>query len=256
VSMPTFTSYYWNPDLLAAADLRAAASSLGSDDWKTRIDGFASLLRSGDSAAQGIALDQYVYAESTARHGGGNPFESFAADVRDVARRLLTLPPIPQRRPDGSLVAAANQASGLGALAHLGDPSDFQNVESILLSSEDVDALSMACFALPRVTPSSGLGGTQLANRLAAIAADPKRPSDLRLLAMGALGAENSTAVLDLVADVAERTELPFSAYAAETLADADLPRYRPLLDKLAASWPDNAPYPASRVRNLLANGT
>ena len=78
-------------------------------------------------------------------------------------------------------------------------------------------------------------------------------PDSLRVMALQAFTDYERPEVEDALIRVSLDCPLPISAYAADILAQKDFARYRDFLHQLSNNWPENAQYPASDVREMLA---
>lgn len=248
-----FNSYYWNPINIESPELQAQLLKLVSTDGPEdeAKAAFGALLRSGNRVAQGIALDNYFYANSLTRYGADNPYDAFVQEMLFVARDELAREPIRQILEDGRTIEGANYASALGVLSRVGDASDLELISPILMTSQDINVLATASMAAARVLRSVDAGPIVLA-RLAELASAARWSQDLRMLAIAALRTAGGPNASDYLARVAEAAELPYSAYAAKALCERDMPRFRGLLEGLVSRWPDDASYPANDVRRLL----
>lgn len=245
-----FNSYYWHDADLGEPALEQARAALARDDPAELVRPFLLLLGSARIAARGIALDHFHHAEATSRFGSANPFRPHRATVLEAARALLADPPVSQGF-EGAEIDGANQASALGAMVNLAEPADAARVamvigtapnravrevallcaETILQSAPAQPALSEAIRDLARDTEAS----------------DRDRGDALQLLVL----AEPEEAVA-LALELLRHPSLRLQADAAWLLAEQDRDRYAPLLAGVVAGWPDDAPYPAFEVRQLL----
>ncbi|GAA1558405.1 hypothetical protein GCM10009678_46780 [Actinomadura kijaniata] len=94
--------------------------------------------------------------------------------------------------------------------------------------------------------------------RLLALAAayvdDADQPLQLRVRMLSAIGHSQSPEATAHLLRALHRPEVQFQTQAAFDLAHGDhLEAHRELLERVAASWPDDASYLAEEVRRVLA---
>jgi hypothetical protein len=246
----TFDTYHWQCVPLRDAELenaRAELASLGDN----QVHAFLRLLRSGSTAAVGSALDHYDYAEMSSRHGAGNPFHPHAGEVLEKARDLLRQPPLPA---DGSSVDedGANHASALGAMLNLAEERDAELVAAALLGATGPCVRKAAIMTATTVIERSAAPGPALVDALRAVVDDDGLPGRERAEALDALGGSNSAATTDVLLRAGDSEDLDVQVGAAWNLAHLDLRQYRPLLERIVATWPADVPYPGSEVLDLL----
>jgi hypothetical protein len=114
-----------------------------------------------------------------------------------------------------------------------------------------MDVLSAATLTMASLI-RFGEADARLIARLTELALGVKWWGEIREFAISALRNVEGSAILESAARIAEESELPYCAYAGEILAERDLPRFRGLLERVSANWPQDAPYPAYEVRKLL----
>jgi hypothetical protein len=248
-------SLYWKPpfpelptELTGAMDTLAAEGVPAVEQQRA----FALLLASELPVPQGIAFDQFYLAEARTRHGALNPFRSWTEDLRRKARAQLEAPPVPSITSHGSPISAANHASALGVLMHLGDAEDLLAIQAVLDSSKDANVLMGAVLAAGSCVERAAKAPPGLLRRLMDIALDAALPEDVRSAAVGAMDSIQGPAAEDALVELASRAPLPFSADAAVRLGGRNPKKHRPLLARLAAKWPADAGYPVTDVRELL----
>jgi hypothetical protein len=248
-----FPSYYWALDGLRTPDASAARTLSERRELKQVVAAFEHLLASEDVAARGVALDQYAHCEARGRFGSSNPFARFTERVVAEARAQLRQPPVTATTPLGTLVVGANHASALGLLSHLGDATDLESIAGCLTPSQDVNVLEAACLAADHcVRDVVAEAARNIGARLAAIVQDPGSRDEVRLMALAPFRNQPSLDHVEMLLDTARHGTLPLAIHAAWALAgriedDTELRR-------IAAGWPEDAPYPASEVRDLLAS--
>jgi hypothetical protein len=244
-----FDSYYWHGARLDP-DLERARSAVRDGDVKMAVDAFRALLASPRVAANGIALDHYHYAEATSRFGVENPFAVASGDVVNTARALLDAPPVVEGA-DGASIAGANHASALGALVNLADESDADRLADVIEGRPDPVVLGLALQCAGTVLETGASPG-RLATVVRGLAQDPEVPARERGNALHLVALTDPGIAEHLAGELIGSSDLRLQADAAWLLADRDLDHYRQLLEEVVGSWPDDAPYPAFEVRQLL----
>lgn len=244
----TFDSFYWHGARTGTPELEQARERLAASSDRAA---FELLLRSGDPVAIGVALDQYDYADASTRHGTTNPFEGYHDEVIARARDILRGPPSP-----ASLGAepGANHASALGALANVAEPEDS---ELILRALEQASTLNLR-FAAARTAGTalekSPQPDARLVDALARLLLDEAAGREVRDAALSALGGARSDAATDALLRVTRVSDVRRQASAAVHLLDRDLRAHRAYVEELVRSWPEDPPYPAGDVLEMLAS--
>lgn len=240
----TFNTYYWHRSELGDPELDNARAVLASPtDAASCEHAFLMLLRSGTTAAIGTALDHYDYAEAFGRHGFGNLFAAHSQEVLDRARDLLRQPPLRGDDEDG-----VNHASALGVMLNLAQAEDAELIAAVLEEATGVGARDAALSAARRALDRAAVPNPRLVNILSEIVFDDARPTSERTSALTAVG----DVAVDVVLRAIELDDLHLQGHAAWVLAYRDLDRYRALLERVVATWPDDPPYPGSEAFELL----
>jgi hypothetical protein len=248
----TFDGYYWLDAGFDDPALDAARAELAEPtSQKAARDAFRTLLRADSIAAHGVAFDQYRYAEASSRHGIGNPFESEAAAVLALARATLEQPSIP-RGAEGAKIAGANHASALAAMLNLAQPEDAERVADILEQTAVSDVRSNALEAAMTIAERSSTIDPKLVNALERAVDNSTWPSWEREQALRALYQAAPKRALSRARTLVRDPDLTMRVRAAWVLAEDDLEGNRELLIKIVAGWPEDAPYPAFEVRQML----
>lgn|SRR5262245_28806304 len=252
--MDDFISYYWTPEALEGPGLveafqRLIAVESGAAE---KAQAFGILLESDSVVAQGIAFDHFFYANSLSRYGMSNPFSGYLDELLIRAREQLRSEPVINTTPDGKQVVGANHASAFGVLAQLGEDEDLNLIAPILETSRDSNVVFAGCLAAQRCLGLTKKSHPEVISSLTRIIHDETWSEDLRVMAVRAFADYELSEVEDILIKVAMDCPLPISAYAADMLAHGDLARHRAFLRQVSDSWPENARYPASEVRQLL----
>lgn len=253
--MTDFISYYWNPRLLVDPRLADAFVRMRDDALTVadRASAMATLLDSSDGVAEGLAFDWAFYEISRMRFGLPNPFESHARRLLERARQQLARPPVASVRWDGRAFEAANHAGALLVLSRLGESEDLDLAAAALPSAADSEVFFSACYAVQHCLSLGARPSASMLERLAEVARNPRREEELRLAAIDVIGDfSGDEAVAELV-QLAEDGPLRVTIQSAWNLAKRRIPELRPLLEHWIACWPPDAPYPASDVREMLA---
>lgn len=242
-----FDSYYWHGAHLSSTELdRARALVATARDRGS----FLLLLRSSDVAAQGIAFDQYHYAEASSRHGTTNPFDEYRSEVAARAREVLRMPPSPST--DGVEVGASH-TSALGALVNLAGPEDAELIVQALRSSNQSNLRFAAALAARSVLEKSVSPDEQLVTELEKLILDESSDFEDRRAALAALGRARSVPATEALIRALHVSDPSLQASAALHLLDRDLPRYRSRIEEISRAWPKDPPYPADEVLEILA---
>jgi hypothetical protein len=249
-----FVSYYWLPEALEDKHLIDEFERLLSKNstMEEKIKSFGMLLESENTVAQCIAFDHFFYRDSLLRYGVDNSFYHYQDELLKKARNQLRSGAVVSTTPRGKKVYGANYASAFGVLTHLGEEKDIELVDSIFQASRDMEVLYSGCLALKRCLGVTKKFYPSLLSSISRIIYDDRQPEDLRVIAIGALADYEIPEVDELLVEVSQKCGLPLCAYAATLLGSRNFAQYRDLLQQLADSWPEDARYPASEVRDLL----
>lgn len=243
----TFDSFYWRHARLGTLELERARERLVSSHDPAA---FELLLRSGDPVAVGVALDQYAYADASTRHGQSNPFGGYRDEIIARAKEILRGPPSP-----ASLGAepGASYASALGALLNVADPEDSELIRLALEQASTPNLRFAAARAAKSALEKSVTPDARLVDVLARLLLDDATDLDSRLAALSALGGARSAAAADALLRTTRAPDISLQASAALHLLDRDPVAYRARVEELARSWPEDPPYPAGDVLEVLA---
>jgi hypothetical protein len=242
----TFDSYYWRNSRLSTPELERARVLVATTRER---EAFALLLRSNDMAALGIAFDQYHYSDASSRHGTAPPFAEYQSEVAARAREVLRGP----RSPAGGIEAGANHASALGALANLAEPEDAELIVQAFDRTCSSNLRFAAALAARRVLEKAASPNEHLIAALEKVAIDDSAAHEERNAAVAALGGAHSTYATDALLRVLRVPDSGLQASAALRLLDRDGNAHRTIVEEIARAWPDDPPYPADEVLELLS---
>jgi len=242
----TFDSYHWHNSRAATPELEAARKAAATGD----VTAFERLLRSGDPIAVGIALDQFHYADAAMRHGTSNPFEPYSEEI--VAQARATLRAEPSLRSPGT-EAGANHASALLALMNLAEPEDAPLIARALEKTHTTNLRVAAAYAGSTALEKSSSPDEGLIAELDRLVHDDAAGIDERQTALSALGRTPADSAVGALLRALGLPELSLQAIAALHLLDRDQPRHRARVEEATRTWPEDAPYPAYEVLDLLA---
>jgi hypothetical protein len=248
--MADFESYYWRTEDLDPTDASAATVLIETNEPDDAVAAFERLLTSDRDPARCLALDHYAYAEVRGRFGSSNPFSRFTKNVLDIARAQLERPAVTATSPRGTVIVGANHASALGVLSHIGDAADLERITRFLDPVRDLNVIEEACMAADHCLPGADVVLRRKAGaQLAALFQDPSLIGEVRIMAVRPF-LESSLDQDAALLDTMTRGPFPLAAYAAWALVDRipDVSELR----RVVATWPDDAPYPADEVRELL----
>jgi hypothetical protein len=265
-----FSSYHWDVHELAEEDQRAIAAlgttsppspgaGFGPHDPDGLLAAYRTLLHSPDVRARGVALDQYTYAAAQHRWGAENPLTRFDEAVLAQARAMLAVTPEPTVPLAAQPRVTAGWNSALGVLAFLTDGSvvDLPRIVEVLDSAFAGDLLDIHALRALGVRlvdadePTCARVGAWLAARFT----DETLPVEVRVTALSPFRDDRYAARLGqrgAIADLLHHPEIRLSIEAAWVLADRDS-AHDQAVRRAVAGWPDDAPYPADEVRDLLA---
>jgi len=125
---------------------------MSTDEVGIPLQAFSALLHSDNIATVCRALNMYQVAASYTRLSGGNPLEPLAQDVRQVARKVLSEPPM---EADEELRAAFDHLSALNVLTSLAEAEDAGLIATILEDTTDTDVRATALLAAAAVPPDA-----------------------------------------------------------------------------------------------------
>ena len=117
------------------------------------LQAFSALLHSDNVATVCRALNMYQVAASYTRLSGGNPLEPLGADVRQVARAVLSRPPV---AGDDEMRAAFDHLSALNVMTSLAEAEDAQLIADVLEGTTDADVRATALLAAAAVPTADG----------------------------------------------------------------------------------------------------
>jgi hypothetical protein len=132
------------------------------------LQAFSALLHSDNVATVCRALNMYQVAASYTRLSGGNPLEPLGGEVRQVAREVLSRPPVPG---DAELRAGFDHLSALNVLTSLAEAEDAELIAGVLEDTADADVRSTALLAAAAV-PAGEVPDARLLGVLDAMAVD------------------------------------------------------------------------------------
>jgi hypothetical protein len=139
-----------------------------SMDEAIPLQAFSALLHSDNVATVCRALNMYQVAASYTRLSGGNPLEPLGGEVRQVARAVLSRPPV---AGDEEMRAAFDHLSALNVLTSLAEAEDAELIADVLEGTEDAAVRATALLAAAAV-PAGGVPDARLLGVLDAMAAD------------------------------------------------------------------------------------
>ncbi|MBP2400889.1 hypothetical protein [Streptomyces syringium] len=241
----SFNTYHWWGCSLLDGELESARDKLADE---RNVDAFLVLLRSGRTAAVGIALDHFHHAGSTSRHHESDPFAPYAAEVLARAREILAHPPTPADET-GAEEDGADHASALLALLNLAAPEDSELIASALRHATTANAVGAAAMAAATALERSATPHATLIRALTDIVFDESREIDQRVDALKAFDNVKAPQAVDVLDRALRSGEFALQAEAAFTLVTHHMVTHRAAVEGVAALWPDDAPWPAAAVR-------
>jgi hypothetical protein len=124
-----------------------------ADDEAIPLQAFSALLHSDNVATVCRALNMYQVAASYTRLSGGNPLEPLGGEVRQVAREVLSRPPV---AGDAELRAAFDHLSALNVLTSLAEAEDAELIATVLEGTTDADVRATGLLAAAAVPADPG----------------------------------------------------------------------------------------------------
>lgn len=251
-----FRTYHWQTSDLAGTEMEPALRVLSSptSSREEKREALGVLASSENVVAQGIAFDYYFYHQTLLRFGSTeHPFQDLADLLLTRAREQLRRAPVDSVGASGNVIRGANHASALALLARLGNEEDLRLIEPVLASSSDVDVLVTGLGAVQHCAAQTQHEQPALAQVLIRIVRGPAHTMFVRGEAVRALSTCPGDDVERALIEICEHEPFPMSAWAALALGDINLERYFALIQRAVESWPSDAPYPASDVREMLA---
>ncbi|NEC06474.1 hypothetical protein [Streptomyces sp. SID7909] len=222
------------------------------------VRAFRSLLHNTQANASYVALSYYHYCASMSRHGGENILIEFTQEVLECARRVLSAPsskyPPGNPREDGD-----NHAAALYAIARIAQLDDSPLICKSLGESHSEGVVTGAARAASTILRNnsanqaneSALGA--LTEALASVIFDDSLVTSARWVAINAIARSDNAGVESYLTQALELESIELQAVAALALADRDIEKYRTLIERVMTSWPDDPPFPADRLPDVMA---
>ncbi|MEQ1505218.1 MAG: hypothetical protein ABMB14_23495 [Myxococcota bacterium] len=242
-----FVSIFWSGEPEGDSNIAAAldlASAVGQTPG-AQLAAFERLLLGSSSRSRGMAFDHYFYANAQTRFG-------FGAMVSERARLELGSPAVSGTTASGAPIRGANHASALNIVALLGDARDLPRIGATLAEAVDPSVVWSCCMAASTCLRDCDVAHPGLFAALEAVVGSADLPDATKIEAVDALGASASRESERILERVVRSDRVPASLQAAIRLAERDFAAHRTLLEAFAARLPDDAPYPASDLRDLL----
>ena len=117
---------------------------MSADQIGIPLQAFDALLHSPNVPTVCRALNMYQVAAAYTRLSGGNPLEPLAADVREVAREILSRPPV---EAGDDIRAGFDHLSALNVLTTLAEPDDVDLITGVLDHTTDDEIRAVASLA-------------------------------------------------------------------------------------------------------------
>ncbi|WP_344589333.1 hypothetical protein [Actinomadura vinacea] len=247
-------STYWAGAELDSPRLRRAHGEMRAPtSERAHRAAFRTMLHSGRVVAVGIAFDHFCDTDGLIRFGMDT--EVFHADLRAVARHVLTQPPSSeQTAPESG--AGADHASALDVLAQLAEPADAELLATVLRRRDAPPLVrERALRAAQDFLDRWDMPDDRVVAALEEIIFDPSADMDDRELAVIALFDVPGPGVTAVLVRAARSSVLPIQVEGALGLAkDHLIDAHRDLISDLVASWPsgDDEPDRAWLVHHRL----
>ncbi|HYU84143.1 MAG TPA: hypothetical protein VEK80_05010, partial [Kribbellaceae bacterium] len=220
-------------------------------DGDVPLKAFKALLHSENVAAVCTAMGMYQTAAEYTRLTGGNPLEPVADEVRQRARDLLRRPPTPG---DRDVRPAADHLSALNVLTILAEPDDAELIGDTLEGAANEEVRLVAIRTAAAVLTNTAEQNGRLMAAIGAMALNETLDVRERKVALTALGMVGTPEAEELVVRATGSDDLEVQIAAAFQLAAPGRIRaHRDRLERLAASWPEDAGRDAGFIRERLA---
>ncbi len=121
---------------------------MNGDEVGIPLQAFSALLYSQNVETVCRALNMYQVAASYTRLSGGNPLEPLAGEVRQVARDILSRPPV---GASAEIRAGFDHVSALNVLTSLAEPDDAQLISNVLKTTDSDEIRAVATLAAAAV---------------------------------------------------------------------------------------------------------
>ncbi|MEV8333877.1 hypothetical protein [Streptomyces niveus] len=193
-----------------------------------KLRGFASLLRSEETAIVCAALDHYSACTAMERHGIDNPFASFDAGVLARARRLLHQAPTIRCQEPHALEEAANHASATAVMLNVAGSEDAEVLERTLRNPHSRSARLGAVLAASSVLmdePDGNRNGPLL-EALGEILIDSQNPYEERSAALSAMPEATPDQSFEFVIRATATDDPRIQAQAAMILVEENISLY------------------------------
>src|SRR6266508_4011127 len=208
-------------------------------DGDVPLKAFKALLHSENVAAVCTAMGMYQTAAEYTRLTGGNPLEPVADEVRQRARDLLRRPPTPG---DRDVRPAADHLSALNVLTILAEPDDAELIGDTLEGAANEEVRLVAIRTAAAVLTNTAEQNGRLMAAIGAMALNETLDVRERKVALTALGMVGTPEAEELVVRATGSDDLEVQIAAGFQLAAPGRIRaHRDRLERLAASWPEDA---------------
>ncbi|TRV80674.1 hypothetical protein FKN01_05170 [Streptomyces sp. 130] len=221
------------------------------------VRAFRSLLHSTEADASYIALSYYHYCASMSRHGGENILVEYAGEVLECARRVLSTPSS-KYTPESPREDGDNHAAALYAIATIAQLEDSRLVCKALNESHSEGVVTGAAQAASTILENNPDNQTEehtlgaLTEALAGVMVDDSLVISARWAAINAIARSHRADAESYLTQALELENIELQAVAALALADRDVEKYRTLIERRMASWPDDPPFPADRLPDVM----
>lgn len=249
--------HHWQQFELRDENMETLRVSLLSPPENNQVPAaFYALLRSDVPDAVCVAINYYSSGAASSMHfGGENRLAADTAEVLERARAVLHDELGGECRAAEDDLAEERVGTALWAIADLVEPRDTPlalRALAIARSEEGIEGAGFAAARLLEVLPPGDDDSEELIAALARTAFDDSVPHRLRWPALGAIGASSSETGIDLLMRALDLRTIELQAVAGMALAELDLKRFRPRLERMVASWPEVSDYPAYQLVALL----
>ncbi|MFI5901878.1 hypothetical protein [Streptomyces cyaneofuscatus] len=249
--------HYWQQFELRDATMERTRVSLLSppENNKVTAEAFYTLLRSDDPDAVCVAINYYANAASSRHFGGENKLAADTAEVLERARAVLRGELEGEGRAAEDDLAEERVATALSAITDLVEPKDTPLVLKALAVARSEEGDEGACYAaahLLQVLPPGSDGSQKLITALSRTAFDESLPTSRRWPALDAIGMSSSETAISRLLRALDSPAIELQAVAGMALAELDLERFRPRLERMVASWPEVNDFPAYQLVELL----
>ena len=165
---------------------------------------------------------------------------------------ILRRPPILRSEEPLAFEDEANHASAVCVLIDLAEAGDAGLLADILKTSRSESVRVAAILASYNVVVDEPAPDDQIVDALCGILLNDNGAYEERSAALSTLASSQSTKARMAIVTAVELSDIRIQAQAILILIEDDFTRYRDLVERRVASWPEKVPYPATDVVAII----